>query len=118
MGNARYEIYRNGQKIEAGYDVKAVCEQPDCKAQIDRGLAYLCGNEPGGDEYGCGGYFCANHLYLGSGAPVAEGLCANCMHRWQTDNSAEAWEEDWNESPQLGGMGEELRQLHGQCRLR
>ncbi|UPZ27654.1 hypothetical protein MUK60_07380 [Streptomyces sp. LRE541] len=26
------------------------------------------------------------------------------------DNSAEAWEEDWNESPQLGGMAEELRQ--------
>ncbi|MEU8756226.1 hypothetical protein AB0C88_37640 [Streptomyces chartreusis] len=29
------------------------------------------------------------------------------------DNSAEAWEEDWDDSPQLGGMGEELRQLHG-----
>ncbi|WP_405769369.1 hypothetical protein OG539_32950 [Actinacidiphila glaucinigra] len=28
------------------------------------------------------------------------------------DNSAEAWEEDWNDSPQLGGMGEELRQLY------
>jgi hypothetical protein len=26
------------------------------------------------------------------------------------DNSAEAWEEDWDSSPQLGGMGEELRQ--------
>jgi hypothetical protein len=26
------------------------------------------------------------------------------------DNSAEAWQEDWNDSPQLGGMGEELRQ--------
>jgi hypothetical protein len=26
------------------------------------------------------------------------------------DNSAEAWEEDWNHSPQLGGIGEELRQ--------
>lgn len=26
------------------------------------------------------------------------------------DNSAEAWEEDWDNSPQLGGMGEELRQ--------
>jgi hypothetical protein len=26
------------------------------------------------------------------------------------DNSTEAWEEDWDESPQLGGMAEELRQ--------
>ncbi|MFJ4356948.1 hypothetical protein ACIP25_11825 [Streptomyces massasporeus] len=30
-----------------------------------------------------------------------------------TDNSAEAWEEDWDDSPQLGGMGEELRQQYG-----
>lgn len=30
------------------------------------------------------------------------------------DNSAEAWEEDWNDSPNLGGMGEELRQLYGE----
>ena len=30
------------------------------------------------------------------------------------DNSAEAWEEDWNDSPQLGGMGEELRQEYGE----
>lgn len=30
------------------------------------------------------------------------------------DNSAEAWEEDWDDSPHLGGMGEELRQLYGE----
>ncbi|MFD5577277.1 hypothetical protein [Streptomyces pseudogriseolus] len=30
------------------------------------------------------------------------------------DNSAEAWEEDWDDSPQLGGMGEELRQEYGE----
>lgn len=30
------------------------------------------------------------------------------------DNSAEAWEEDWDNSPQLGGMGEELRQECGE----
>lgn len=30
------------------------------------------------------------------------------------DNSAEAWQEDWNDSPQLGGMGEELRQEYGE----
>ncbi|GAA2199897.1 hypothetical protein [Streptomyces bangladeshensis] len=78
MGNARYEIYRNGEKIEAGYDVAAVCEEEGCEEKIDRGLYYLCGNTPGGDEYGCGGYFCGKHLYLGSGAPVPEGLCARC----------------------------------------
>jgi len=30
MGYARYEIYRNGQKIEAGYSVPTTCEQPGC----------------------------------------------------------------------------------------
>lgn len=30
------------------------------------------------------------------------------------DNSVEAWEEDWDDSPHLGGMGEELRQLYGE----
>lgn len=29
------------------------------------------------------------------------------------DNSHEAWEEDWNDSPQLGGMGPELEQEYG-----
>lgn len=79
MGNMYYEITRrDGKKIEAGYGVEAICEEDGCKEKIDRGLAYLCGNEPGGDEYGCGGYYCGQHLYLGSGAPVAEGLCVRC----------------------------------------
>lgn len=62
MGYARYEIFRNGEKIEAGYAVEAVCDKDGCTNKIDRGLAYLCGQTPGGDEYGCGGYFCADHL--------------------------------------------------------
>lgn len=64
MGYAHYTIYRNGEEIEAGYGVAATCEQDGCTEQIDRGLAYLCGATPGGDEYGCGGYFCSEHLYL------------------------------------------------------
>ncbi|MDN3244141.1 hypothetical protein [Streptomyces sp. ZSW22] len=64
MGYARYEITRpNGDRIEAGYAVQAVCEKDGCEAQIDRGLAYLCGKDPRGDDHGCGGYFCENHLY-------------------------------------------------------
>lgn len=62
MGYARYELYRNGEKIEAGYAVNAVCDKDGCITKIDRGLAYLCGQTPGGDEYGCGGYYCADHL--------------------------------------------------------
>lgn len=83
MGYAHYEITRNGQQIEAGYSVEAICEQDGCTAAIDRGLYHLCGNMPGGDEYGCGGYFCGEHLYLGSGAPVSEGLCGSCSTAWE-----------------------------------
>lgn len=77
MGYAYYTVYRNGQKIEAGYGVEADCEEANCGERIDRGLAYLCGNEPGGDEYGCGGYYCGKHLY---GAPEGEtgGRCKRC----------------------------------------
>lgn len=64
MGYMHYEITRNGEKIEAGYGVETVCERDGCEEQIDRGLAHLCGEVPGGDEYGCGGYFCGEHLYM------------------------------------------------------
>lgn len=62
MGYASYEITRNGEKIQAGYGVEAECEKDGCTERIDRGLAHLCGQTPGGDEYGCGGYFCEQHL--------------------------------------------------------
>ncbi|MFJ3289972.1 hypothetical protein ACIPMW_32390 [Streptomyces sp. NPDC086669] len=79
MGYAYYEITRNGETIEAGYSVETVCEETDCTEQIDRGLAHLCGAQPGGDEYGCGGYYCGQHLYGGIGP--AQGLCSRCSQR-------------------------------------
>lgn len=69
------------------------------------------------------------------GSPTCTGRCPECnMHETQkyghnvhygptaeelerellVDNSAEAWEEDWDASPQLGGMGDELRQTYGE----
>jgi hypothetical protein len=80
MGYAYYEITRNGETIQAGYSVETICEAEEgCDEKIDRGLAHLCGATPGGDEYGCGGYFCADHLYGGIGP--AEGLCWQCTRR-------------------------------------
>jgi hypothetical protein len=64
MGYACYEIIRGGETLLAGYDVEAICERTGCTEQIDRGLGFLCGKTPGGDEYGCGGYFCGQHLYF------------------------------------------------------
>lgn len=56
---------------DIGYGVPAICDHPDCNVAIDRGLAYVCGNqEPFGGEDGCGLYFCHAH---GGGS-----LCAHC----------------------------------------
>lgn len=82
MGYGCYEITRqDGQTIEAGYEVEATCERPDCDAKIDRGLAYLCGKTPGGDEHGCGGYFCGQHLY-------GDNQCEPCA---EAADKANAW---------------------------
>lgn len=81
MGNAFYEVWRNGEKIDAGYDVLDICnttEEP-CDRKIDRGLDHLCGLNPGGDEYGCGAYCCAVHLYTINGDEEYPGyLCGPC----------------------------------------
>jgi hypothetical protein len=47
---------------DIGYGVKCYCDHPQCWAEIDRGLSYVCGSEPYGGEHGCGLYFCCHHL--------------------------------------------------------
>lgn len=46
---------------DIGYGVPAFCDFPGCKAEIDRGLSYVCGSEPYGGAVGCGLYFCEKH---------------------------------------------------------
>ena len=48
---------------EIGYNVAALCDESSCKAEIDRGLSSVCGGMHDGGDYGCGGYFCGDHLY-------------------------------------------------------
>lgn len=61
---------------DIGYGVPAHCDQPDCGAEIDRGLAYVCGDAPYGGEHGCGLYFCTEHLLISEKAAQA---CARCV---------------------------------------
>jgi hypothetical protein len=61
---------RNWQR-DIGYGVPAYCDHPKCDEEIDRGLSYVCGNEPYGGERGCGLYFCSKH---GGGR-----LCQRCL---------------------------------------
>lgn len=82
MGYARYTVYLNGQPLEAGYDVEDVCNRPDCNAEIDRGLGFLCGRTPGGDEHGCGRYFCEEHLFcVETGEGETSQVCEGCRDR-------------------------------------
>lgn len=70
---------------DIGYGVPAVCDAPGCKAEIDRGLAYVCGGEePYGGEFGCGLYFCSKHLFYHKlrGADRLGEYCKRCIrHR-------------------------------------
>lgn len=62
-----------------GYGVIAHCDHPGCKRVIDRGLAYVCGqNLYGGDE-GCGLHFCEKHLY--KGRENNNFICERCIKK-------------------------------------
>jgi hypothetical protein len=91
MGYAYYEITRNGETIQAGYEVRVVCERDGCGAKIDRGLAYLCGKTPGGDEHGCGGYFCEQHLY-GDNQCKACSEAADKANQWIRPDTGEEFD--------------------------
>lgn len=73
MGYAVYDV--NGR--DAGYGVPSICDHPDCSEEIDRGLIYICGNEPATDSRGCNLYFCKKHLLLTSKGQ----LCERCWPR-------------------------------------
>lgn len=67
-----------------GYGIVCKCHKRGCKARIDRGLAYVCGDMHEGGEFGCGYYFCGDHrCYVGqdsNGSCVT--LCAKCADRY------------------------------------
>lgn len=62
-----YMFYTLPDGREAGYGVAATCDKGGCEAKIDRGMGYLCGEQPDGwrseDEFGCGNYYCEAHKY-------------------------------------------------------
>lgn len=51
--------YYDGRPV--GYGVLATCDRRGCYEEIDRGLAYRCGDFSGERE-GCGRFYCAKHL--------------------------------------------------------
>lgn len=84
--------YDDNWKRDIGYGVPAYCDHPDCDGTIDRGLAYVCGTEPLGGEFGCGLYFCYEHLFIGEGPQLCE-RCDN--HDGLTPFTAKPDHPDW-----------------------
>jgi hypothetical protein len=69
--------YDSNWKRDIGYGVPATCDHPKCDKRIDRGLSYVCGNEPYGGEHGCGLYFCAHHMRYHNRRGT---VCIRCMY--------------------------------------
>jgi hypothetical protein len=63
---------------DIGYGVPAYCDFPGCMKEIDRGISYVCGGEPYGGEFGCGLYFCPDHLDMSGDRRDNKQLCMRC----------------------------------------
>lgn len=80
--------YDENWKRDVGYGVPACCDSPDCFAEINRGLAYVCcDSEPYGGERGCGLYFCRHHRNW-------DGRCRRC-ERGRSPYTAKRDHPDW-----------------------
>lgn len=67
--------YDTNWKRDIGYGVPATCDHPGCGVEIDRGLSFVCGEEPHGGDKGCGLYFCEKHLIWHAKRPRT---CSRC----------------------------------------
>lgn len=95
---------------DIGYGVPAICDHAGCEEPIDRGMYYICGGEPYGGTYGCGLFFCEEHLQfmdVDEGAVQVCGRCVNSeppfeptpdvaewIHHKETDPSWAEWRAD------------------------
>jgi hypothetical protein len=85
--------YDDKWKRDIGYGVPAYCDHPGCNAEIDRGLAYVCGNEqPYGGDDGCGLFFCSEHLTYHE---KRGRVCECCADHRKTPFTAKPDHPDW-----------------------
>ncbi len=78
---------------DAGYGVEDTCHEEGCEEQIDRGLDFLCGDQPGYASYpGCGRWFCGQHLEMRPPGVelLGSGLCRSCKATWERDHPEDA----------------------------
>jgi hypothetical protein len=95
LANWRMEIMGwslgSDQGRDIGYGVPAYCDHPECNEVIDRGLAYVCGGDVVGGEFGCGLFFCSDHLgyVVKENEPMSPQLCDCCAKRYSDEESEE-----------------------------
>lgn len=77
---------------EIGYGVVATCDKDGCDEEIDRGLAYACGDTHGADEVSCARYFCSEHLVYVTGPPFEGAMLGPLVSPQLCEECAEAWE--------------------------
>lgn len=82
----------NGEGRDVGYGVPAHCDHPGCTAEIERGISYTCGGEPGGGEHGCGLFVCGKHQF---GNKHSYQLCRHCADRRHKRLTASADHPEW-----------------------
>jgi hypothetical protein len=79
-------------KRDIGYGVPCYCDHPQCWAEINRGLAHVCGDGPYGGDKGCGLFFCGHHLsYVRPGGQ----FCPRCSRYSKTPYKPKADKWEW-----------------------
>ncbi len=94
MSWARGTAWFRGKERDVGYAVRAKCDHPGCKARIDRGLSFRCGDSYFSSEYGCGGFFCARHrgdLITHQDGALTNN-CSECTAAFIKGYSADGWD--------------------------
>ncbi len=79
---------------DVGYGVPAWCDHPGCNVEINRGLAYVCGSDAFGGDYGCGMHFCSIHRQHAGKARNHAELCQQC-YRGRAPFDAKPDHPDW-----------------------
>lgn len=88
--------YDSNWKRDIGYGVPAICDLPKCNKEINRGLAFVCGGEPWGGDYGCGLFFCDEHFSYRHPKGRDRGIqnCPRCI-RYRPPYDAKLDCEEW-----------------------
>jgi len=89
MGWASCGTDSKGRKI--GYAHSGRCDHEGCKAKIDRGLGYACGDMHGSEGFACEGYFCTSHLTYRWDPDEQKGhqYCTTCAERLDAHRAEE-----------------------------